>query len=437
MTTEQAASNHIETGLALFAEVSKTYARYRETEAGSPEEIQVGAELTELHSRISAIMGLPAPESATSLPPTSDLYAVAIRNHYSEVRDGAQRYLDGALGFRTDERLLAPNTLTFGVSCVACFPGVSTLGVVDDTQLLSRWLARNLFVPEAQIKVHPMPVLPSLCFSELPEVLHFVLTGKMYDATKIAEEFPWTPYGTDPAISPSHATQVVVFFVTIKIESAEQHLRLMNAISEGACPDQTPPFEVPFTVEGTQRHALVGPVNYSWPCTAMMNSVFLDVEAALDHAIEALKERNVPLSEVVAEIRTVEDGQSIHRCIFEIELRETTHGVILSRVPGLSWNWIEPFVSTLLEVAERHGLKNVAHRKTPESPLYYFLEHEEEIGAAEGAAKAKGSGAVPTADEPGPATATAEPTAPNKDLCPKCGKDWNHHDFGVPAPMCP
>lgn len=353
----------------FFREISATYKRFIETEAGSAAESSERQNLGLLHAKVASIFELYPTKIEQVLPTGAPIYDAAIVHPDAQVRMGLSIYMDGILGFRCDLAEPSPYKVTFGLLCYGSFPGVSGLGAVDDTGDLAPWIAKRLMLPESQLQVHRVPVRPDLCFAGQVELTYSVLCAKVNDADALAEAAWQTASQANDNDSES-----VVFWVTATLDSKEQLLRVTHLISEGATTPAKPALSrIPFTVEGSIREAMICPLEFNWPHSVLVNSVFMDLGIALVDAIKGVQQRGIPLSEVVAELRRSAEDPA-HPVRFYIELSDYENGVVLARVPGLPAIWLNCYISEFQEAVAENKLQNACWRTSPQGPLRYFFE---------------------------------------------------------------
>jgi hypothetical protein len=354
--------------IRLFAEMETAQQELSETPEGSSSESETSIRVEGLRQKIGAIFRFNREEPEQSLQSSAAIYAEAVAHHDDKVRFGLASYLDGVLGFNYNEVGPGPFQVTFGLLCQGIFPGAATVGALGNTAPLARELSRMLMLPEAKLRVHPVPSLSGLAFESLASVLYAVFCAKVSDAEAL-EAAVWEPMSCGVAES-----EPVVFWVTASLDSRAQLLRVVEMVSAGLAPSvDVAPMRLPFRMRSSVCEARVSIVDFGWPISILNDAAFFSVGEGLKEAAERLVERGIPLDQVMAELRLAADESSDFPVSFFIELQDKNNGVILARVPGQDARWVSAYLPYLCGSIEVLGLHNGATREGGDGPLLYFF----------------------------------------------------------------
>jgi hypothetical protein len=233
---------------------------------------------------------------------------------------------------------------------------------------LVRELSRQLMLPEAHLRIHPVPSLSDLVFDSLPSVLYEVLAGEVADEEAQADAV-WEPLPCGVAVA-----EPVVLWVTATLQSTAQVLRVSKLVGAGLAPSvDVAPMLLPFTMRNSVCEARLEMLDFGWPMTMLNDAAFLNVDCALGEAVERLVERSIPLDRVVAELRFDALVNADYPFSFFIELLDRDNGVVLARVPGMDARWVNAYVPYFCDAVEALGLHNATTRMAPHDPLEYFF----------------------------------------------------------------
>lgn len=359
--------------LTLFAELSTTADRLYARDLTPDEEVRASLALEDLDSQVFQAFGLERDNLEKSLELREEIFAEAVCHPVDAVRNGLEIHLNATLGLGLRQSHPKPgqHELVFGVMCRGFFPGADFLGAMDDVNQLALWVSQRVMLPVSQLRVHPQPSLPSLCFADYSELLYEVCRAKFVDAQSL-EDAAWTSL---PANEPDFSSEIVIFWVTATVESQSQFTRVEELVAEGApgAPKHTM-LTLPFTLDGVQKSAAIAPYDFDWPMSALVGSVFTPVVMDIVAAVDRLSKREMPPERLLAEIRvSAAEGQEFPVTFF-VELQDKDTGIVMATVPGLNVEWFSAFMPKLCLVVEQLGLANGSYRNAPRAALQYFFE---------------------------------------------------------------